>query len=353
MNTDTPPSIVVDQPYVVVIVLNWNGCSDTLGCIESLRAVDYPNFTTLVVDNGSSDDSLVTIRDRNPDITLLETGKNLGYAGGNNYGLHWALEHAADYVLLLNNDTVVDPGMLTHLVEAAKTKGDAGVFGAKIFFYDQPEILCYGGARWEPNIGCVTTLGWGERDGEPYSKMVETSYANGCALFAPARIFREVGLLDTGMFLIYEETDFCYRARKAGYKSWFVPDAKVWHKISAAIGGSEAPLARYFNARNQLIWGTRHLALLDRLRLYRHIYRRLLRAYFPPFIRATSAGSSVRSFVWATSTWARQFSRNLSSPANKSELLGLLDFFRKRFGDCPDQVRQWNSAAKRLKSISG
>lgn len=339
-------------PYVVVLLLNWNGKTDTLECLASFNKIHYENYSVVVIDNGSSDDSVAAIKAAFPEYVLIETGANYGYAGGNNYGLRWALEHAADYVLLLNNDTVVDPDLLSQLVAAAQSKADAGVFGAKIFFYDQPDTLCYGGSRWDPARGCPTTLGWGEKDGVKYSEMSEVAYANGCAIFAPAQIFREIGVLDANMFLIYEETDFCYRARKAGYKSWFVPDAKVWHKISAAIGGSDAPLARYFNARNQLIWGTRHLDLADRMRLYRHIFRRLRQSFVPHFVLANAPRSWPRKLLWSASSWLRQFSRGLTAPGNKAELLGLFDFYRRRFGDCPDRVREWNAEAKRLRALA-
>jgi len=340
----------VTRPRVAIIILNWNGCADTLECLASISAIDYPNFVAVVVDNGSTDGTPQEVRIRFPDAHLIETGRNLGYAGGNNVGIKWALDKSVDYILLLNNDTIVDPGILAFLVTAAISVDNAGIFGAKIFFYDRPELLCYGGARWDSDMGCPITLGWGEPDTGEYSHMVETAYVNGCALFAPTNVFRKAGLLDEGMFLIYEETDFCYRARKLGFKSWFVPEAKLWHKISAAIGGSESPLARYFNARNQLTWGNRHLPWVDRISLYRHVLRRLYRAYIPPIILAKTDASFLKRLAWALATWIKNASRNVASPGNKAELLGLLDYYRGHFGDCPEKVRAWNSHAKHKKS---
>lgn len=338
----------MQYPLVDVILLNWNGRGDTLECISSLQEMNYPNFRIVVVDNGSNDDSVSAIRGEWPDLNLIETGNNLGYAGGNNVGIRWSLEHGADYVFVLNNDTIVARDILNELVAASVLLENRAVLGAKILFYNSPETLCFGGARWDSSLGRLITLGWNMPDTAPFDRMTESAYANGCAIFVPSNIFKEVGLLDAEMFLIFEETDFCYRARKVGYKSWFVPGAKVWHKISASIGGSESPLARYFHARNQLIWGTRHLSLPDRLRLYRHILGRLRTAYWPKFVLPDQPGILPKRLLWASASWSRQLLRDFGSLGNKAEILGLMHFFRGRYGDCPQCVRDWNAEAKRI-----
>lgn len=333
-------------PRITVVILNWNGKTDTLECLKSIKAICYPNFETVVVDNGSEDDSVFVIRNSYPDITVLETGINLGYAGGNNVGMRWALERGATYVLLLNNDTVVDPDILNSFVQAAKELKDGGLFGAKIFYYDEPNTLWNAGADWVPALGQHRTRGSRQVDGAEFNDIVESAYANGCALFASADVLREVGLLDESFFLIYEETDLSYRARKSGYKIYFVPNAKVWHKVSVSIGGYDSPIARYFNSRNQLLWAGRHLKLRDRLCVYRHVFSRLRMSFIPPFYLGNMEFSFLRRFRWGLNSWIRQFQRNILAPGNRADLMGVRDYLFSRFGDCPTTVRHLAELAK-------
>ena len=339
-------SIKNNYPYVVIIILNWNGRQDTLDCLLSIKSIDYNNFSTVIVDNGSEDDSVISFRRNYPDITVLETGKNLGYAGGNNIGMRWALEHGADYVLLLNNDTVVDPDILNGFVLSAEELKDGGLFGAKIYYFDAPNKLWNAGADWDPKLGDHVTRGSQKCDDGSYDQISESAYANGCALFARADVLEKVGLLDESFFLIYEETDLAYRATKAGYRVYYTPYAKVWHKVSISIGGNNSPIARYFTARNQLLWSRKHLSLLNRLRVYRHVLKRLRVSYIPIFHQNSHCHNVLRSYAWGLFSWYRQFQRNLTLPSNSADLLGLRDYFRSRFGDCPPEVRQLAALAK-------
>jgi len=340
------------RPRIAVVVLNWNGKTDTLECLKSIEAICYPNFETVVVDNGSVDDSVIAFRSDYPDITVLETGTNLGYAGGNNIGIRWALEHGANYVLLLNNDTVVDPYILNGFVQAAEELKDGGLFGAKIFYYDEPNTLWNAGADWVPALGQHRTRGSRQIDGIEFNHIVESAYANGCALFASADVLLEVGLLDESYFLIYEETDLSYRARKSGYKIYFVPNAKVWHKVSVSIGGYDSPIARYFNARNQLLWAGRHLEWRDRLCVYRHVFNRLRMSYIPSFYLGNMEFSLLRRFRWGLNSWIKQFQRNILAPGNRADLIGVRDYLFSRFGDCPISVRHLAELEKKNASTS-
>ena len=120
---------------VAIIILNWNGKKDTLECLESVRKIDYQNFEVIVVDNGSSDDSLKAIQSKYPEICILETGENLGYAGGNNFGMRHALQNGADYILILNNDIIVDSQLINSFIDASALIPKGGIFGAKIYYY--------------------------------------------------------------------------------------------------------------------------------------------------------------------------------------------------------------------------
>ncbi|MDP2432802.1 MAG: glycosyltransferase family 2 protein [Pseudomonadota bacterium] len=328
-----------DSPKVVVVILNWNGMRDTLECLASVDVLNYPNYLAVVVDNGSFDESVEAIRTAYPHIQIIETGRNLGYAGGNNVGMQWAINQSADYILLLNNDTVVDAGLLDEYVKCAENRLDGALFSAKIFYFNRPTVLWNAGSDWLPLQGCHATRGSQKQDDGSFDQVCETAYANGCAFFARADVLREVGFFDESFFLIYEETDLSYRVKKAGYKIYYVPTAKLWHKVSASLDGDDSPIARYFNARNQLLWSRRHLGWLDRLRVYRHVLHRLRSAFFPRFHLGEREGGLPRSVVWGLSSWWREVMRNLSASGNHAELMGLRDYFLARFGDCPQDVR--------------
>ena len=188
MNNQQPPT-------VSIIILNWNGCDDTLACLNSLAAVTYLNFTVVVVDNGSTDDSLSRLRPYKAHfpLTLLETNANLGFAEGNNVGVRNALVGGAEFVLLLNNDTEVDPGLVGELVRVATAHPAGGVFSAKIFYHAEPKKLWYAGAKWLSEKQHFQHVGIGEiDDGDSHERVVETDYASGCALFIRADVIKKL-----------------------------------------------------------------------------------------------------------------------------------------------------------------
>ena len=126
------------QPKVTVIILNWNGKEDTLECLASVKKIDYSNFEIVLVDNGSVDDSVEAVSEHYPDVTLLQTGDNLGYAGGNNVGIRYALDNKAEYVLLLNNDTVVDVQLINAFIVASKAIVNRAIMGGKYIIMHNP-----------------------------------------------------------------------------------------------------------------------------------------------------------------------------------------------------------------------
>jgi GT2 family glycosyltransferase len=263
-------------PKIYIIVLNWNGRDDTLVCLDSLRKIDYPNFDVLIVDNGSSDDSVQAIKKTFPEVAVLETGANLGFAGGNNIGMRYALESGAAYLFLLNNDTVVDPQVLNSFIDALTYLGKEAILGSKIYYYFEQNRIWYAGTKWENNG--FKHLGMGETDdGQKFNRLTETAYACGCALFVSRTILEKIGFFDEKFFAYFEETDFCYRAKAAGFRSFFVPAAVVWHKVSSSSGGEKSPLFYYYMNRNVMLWAERHLPLYDKLKLYRRILEVTLR----------------------------------------------------------------------------
>lgn len=318
------------SPLLAIVVLNWNGKEDTLACLESVRHVDCNNFKVIIVDNGSTDGSQRVIRSAFPQHELIEIGVNLGFAGGNNIGIQRALEIASDYILLLNNDTVVDADILNAFVSAAQRHPEAGAFSARIYFHHQPDTIWYAGAIWMPDLSRFTHVGWSKPDNdEEFGVEGVTDYACGCAFFVPAKIFREVGLLDERFFLTFEETDWCYRARKAGHPSIYVPTAKLWHKVSASFGGANSPLACYFMTRNSLLWASKHLSLRNRLRLLNRIRIDLS----PRFeIGRRSGAGLLRSLYWGVVGFCQELKKRAADKVWQAHILGIRDYFFGRLG---------------------
>lgn len=330
-------------PCVSVVVLNWNGRADTIACLESLGQCDYRNLNVIVVDNGSTDGSAAAVRAMFPAVEVIETGCNLGFAEGNNVGIRHALERSADFVMLLNNDTVVDPPLVSSLVRAAQAHPDGGIFSGKIFYFDAPSTIWYAGARWRSDRLFFEHVG--ERqvdDGLSFEDLRDTDYASGCAFFVRARVLREVGLLDPRFFLTYEESDFCYRARSRGYRILYVPDAKLWHKVSVSFGGVGGPLQSYFYSRNVLLWAERHLTRLEYLAVLRKTMAEVVRIGGRP-----EAGvGPLRRHYWAVTAAARRLRQGGSDAVGRARFLGVRDYFLRRFGDCPAEVRQLQAPAR-------
>ncbi len=242
----------MSSPEIVIVVLNWNGKEDTLACLESLKALEGESHEILVVDNGSSDGSETAIRAAHPELAILQTGANLGFAGGNNAGIRWALERGARFVLLLNNDTVVEPDFLRHMLERANRGEKVGVVGASIAYYDAPERLwAFGGGRFDIASARVRHVQSPLPDRELKKRGNLHFYVTGCAMLLSRALLEEVGDLDPRYFHFCEDVDLCLRAEKAGYEIVVAPKARLLHKVSATTRVS-SPLFLYYNLRSRL-----------------------------------------------------------------------------------------------------
>jgi GT2 family glycosyltransferase len=239
-------------PAVTVVVLNWNGWRDTVACVESCLRATYPRLRLLVVDNGSADGSETALRERFPAVDVLQTGENLGYAGGNNFGIRRALADGADMVLLINNDTEVDPEFATELVHAARASPQAGMLCPKILFHDRPDVLWYAGASFHPWLGWGRHRGAGQRDRGQFDRQEETGRPTGCALLVTRALCERVGLLREEYFCYAEDLEWALRAREAGFGILYVPSARVWHKVSRSTGGARSVTAVRYQTRNLL-----------------------------------------------------------------------------------------------------
>lgn len=240
-------------PRVVLVILTWNRRDDTLRCVASLSRLTYPNCVPVVVDNASSDGTVAALRARYPELTILENPQNLGYAGGSNVGIRWALAHAAEYVLIINNDTEVTPDMVAELVRVAAGDPRIGVVGCRNLLMDDPTRLwgAYGVLTYGPFV--VRTAGEGEADGPAWRVVKDVDWVIGNGYLWRRAALERVGLLDERFFAYHEDVDWCLRARAAGFRVVYAGTASIVHRgaVNAAEGSPRhAPLTWYLLGRN-------------------------------------------------------------------------------------------------------
>jgi GT2 family glycosyltransferase len=256
---------------VAVIVLNWNGLADTRECVRSLFATNPATRTIYVVDNGSTDGSAVELhREFGEQVVLIANARNLLYAGGNNVGMRRALDDGCTHLLLLNNDTTVAPDLIEQLLAAAAECGDA-LICPKILYAREPERIWYAGGLISLRRARLAHRGIRELDRGQYERREATGWATGCALFGSRRVFETVGMLDTQFALYMEDVDYSLRAAAAGFPIIYAPAARVWHKVSASMGGnlSRKKLSRKWASLRRLMDKhcanpiARYLALAD------------------------------------------------------------------------------------------
>jgi len=254
-------------PRVSIIILNWNGLEDTIEGLESLKKITYPNYEVIVVDNGSRGNDAQVLQERFGDyIHLIKNDKNYGFAEGSNIGMRYALENSQpDYILLLNNDTVVDLKFLTEMVRVAEADPAIGIVGAKIYYYDNPNQLQFVWGKidlWRGR-GIQTPKVLSEKiksvelDKGQYDHIAEADWVTGCCFLVKQSVPENIGLLDESYFSYWEETDYCMRAGKAGFRIVYAPKAKVWHKLGQSVK-KVTGFARYYMVRNRFRFMKKH-----------------------------------------------------------------------------------------------
>lgn len=243
---------------VAIVILNWNGLEDTVECLESLKKVTYPNYQLILVDNGSEGDDVRVLRERFGDyIHLIENDRNYGFAEGSNIGMRYALTYFnPDYVLLLNNDTVVDPGFLTGLVRAAESDSRIGIIGPVVYDYYRPAVIRKTGAGqrivwWR---GAAVSM-LSDRQADECGSIREADSIEGSCMLVRREVLEEVGMLDHEYFTYWEEIDWCVRARRAGYKICFTLNSRIWHKRPPFYKNT---LKLYYFLRNNVLFMRRN-----------------------------------------------------------------------------------------------
>lgn len=248
------------SPRVSIIMLTWKSYQVTRDCLASLRGVQYPSFEIFLVDNGSDDGSPEKLAEEFPEIILTKNKENLGFPGGNNVGIRVAMARGTDYLLLLNNDTIVAPDFLSELVRVAESDPAIGVVNPKIYFFEPSDRLWCAGGRYMGRWASATMRGVHRRDTGKYNRAEEISFATGCALLVKTEVVRRVGLLDEIYFLGYEDLDWCLRIAAAGFKAYYAPKAVIWHKDSYDTKKHHGkPVKDYYSTRNRILFARKHL----------------------------------------------------------------------------------------------
>jgi len=283
------------NPEVNIIILNWNGWEDSIECLESLYQNKYDNYKVILVDNGSQDNSLERIKeyckgelkisstffnyqknnkpiklieldenetDKNVNIIdenliLIKNSQNQGFAKGNNIGINFALNnYNSDYILLLNNDTVVDPDFLTELIITAESDEKFGFVGPKTYLYDNENVIqAAGGGNIDFLLGESHEVAFMEKDEKKFDKNIEIEYVGGSCLLVKREVIEKIGLIDENYFMYWEDVDWCFSGREAGYKSIYCFKSKIWHKYGMS---SQNYFKTYYHNRNRVYFMKKH-----------------------------------------------------------------------------------------------
>jgi GT2 family glycosyltransferase len=292
-------------PHVSVIILNWNGWADTIECLESLYQINYPNYNVVLVDNDSHDNSIQMIKqycdgglnkdnksfkyhdkykyikiiEHNEDeihnlkpkqdptinghennvLNLIKNQSNHGFAEGNNIGIRYALKvYNPDYLLLLNNDTIVDPDFMLEMVRTGEEHGDVGFIGAKTFFYNKENILqAAGGGDVDFKHGVVNEIASNQQDNGEYDRYMEMDYVGGACLLCKREVVEQIGVLNTSFFMYWEDVNWCLTGKEYGYKSAYAYKSIIWHKYGTS---SQSHFKIYYLNRNRIYVIKEHAA---------------------------------------------------------------------------------------------
>lgn len=271
---------------VAVIIVNWNGKQDTLSCLLSLQKINKQGnaLSTIVVDNGSTDDSVEVIGKKFPEVIIIKNKENLGFTGGNNVGIQYAIDHKVDLIWLLNNDTIVDKNVLSFA--KAFDDSNVGACGCKIYFapghefhldrYKEGErgkVFWYAGGKVDWNNVYASHRGVDEVDHGQYDVLEETPFITGCSFVVRRNVIEKVGMLDDHYFLYLEDLDWNIRIQRAGWKTLYVPSSVLWHVNAGSSGRPGNPLHEYYFTRNRLLLGMRYASIRTKFALIREAIR--------------------------------------------------------------------------------
>ncbi len=305
----------MSQPLVHFVILNWNQPELTAACLDSLSRQEYRNFQIVLVDNGSSDASVAFFRERYPGVILIEQHPNIGYSPGNNLGIAYALSQETDYIFLLNNDTEVHPQMLSMLMDVAESDSRVGAVGPTMYYHDPANVIWAGENHIDWPGARLLRSHFGELDHGDLTKERAprpVDCIDTCAILIKRRVFEKVGLFNADYFINYDDLDLNLRIARAGFSMLYVPQAKMWHKVSATMGQA-SPATTYYMTRNALL---------------------LFWTQAPSIFKYISVARILGRTLRPTLAWTvrRKYRNAFFRRKRAANLFALRDFFLKRFG---------------------
>lgn len=293
------------EKKIYCIVLNWNGKRFLKGCLDSVFASTYKNLSVVVVDNGSNDGSCEFVEKNYKNAVLIKNKKNLGWTGGNNKGIKYALKNKAKAVFILNNDTQIGEKCIEQLAKVLFEKDSTGIVGPKIYLSvkgKKTKRISFAGGKFTANRYFGVHIGNNKIDIGKYNKIKKTEFVTGAAIMIRCELFESIGLFHDDYFIYYDEADFCIRAQKKGNNVLFVPKAKVYHAFSGTVE-LNSPFQHYYTTRN-------HFLFVEKNAPWNVKIREILR----------------------TPKTAYEFYISKDNSKRKYSLLGIRDYYLRRFG---------------------
>lgn len=288
-----------------IILVNFNGKLYNEQCINSIKLSTYSNYSIYVVDNNSSDNSVEILKEKFRDgITIIENDDNLGFSCANNIGIKKALDDGCNYILMLNNDTVIENNMIEEMLDIS-LKNHGSVVSPKIYYYDNKHIIWSAGGNINWVKGLPIQYGIDKVDSNEFSYEREVQFATGCCILIPKGVIEKIGLLSDKYFLYYEDTDYSIRMINGGVKIIYAPNAKMYHKVSASTGGSKSKLLIYYMTRNRLLFNKK----FNKKYIISTLY------FYITFI--------IKSIIWI-------FKGEAYIP--KTMIMAIKDFYKKEYG---------------------
>ncbi len=311
------------QPAVCFVILNWNQPALTRACLQSVRGLNYGNYEVILIDNGSTDGSASCIRAEFPEVQLIHLEHNVGYSPGNNVGIETALKGDCQYLLLLNNDTEVHPDMLGRMVASAESDPAVGAAGPTMYYASPPDMIWSAENHIDWRNSCIRRARMGEHVGAAALALMRpqaVDYVDTCSVLVKREVVEKIGPMDERFFINYDDLDYNVRIAKAGYRILYVPEAVMWHKVSATMGLA-SPRTTYYMTRNSLLFFTKHAPGIWRVPAAFRIVVATLRT-----VAAWSLKSQYRTHEFRT--------------RRNANLLAIRDFLLGRFGRMGDDVAE-------------
>ena len=226
------------NPHVYILILNWNGKEVLKPCLDSVMSIDYSNYSVMVIDNGSSDGSINMVKENHPKVGILALDQNYEFSSGYNRCFTQLKNEPSEFIMLLNNDTIVDLEILNSFIQAKEQYGDNQIYGGKIYYQDNPTMIWYAGGTVKLNFGYIAHRGIRKMDSKEYSTPMETDYVTGCCLFTSIEVINQLNGFDEQFNMYGEDVDLCLRAKNEGIQCYYWPDATLQHHVSASLGGA-------------------------------------------------------------------------------------------------------------------